>query len=89
MHHLAAPEEKCAAFLKQKYYVSHEDIQFIGQTLYQGFTDAQPEIHSADGTEQQLVKMERELVNDIRQVQMACLGSKGCKGLSTHLAERQ
>jgi len=68
---------KCAAFLKQKYHVSHEDIQFIGQTLYQGFTGAQPEIHSADGTEQQLMQMERELVNDIRQVQMACLGGKG------------
>jgi hypothetical protein len=68
---------KCAAFLKQKYHVSHEDIQFIGQTLYQGFTGAQPEIHSADGTEQQLVKMERELVNDIREVQMAWLGGKG------------
>ena len=68
---------KCAAFLKHKYHVSHEDIQFIGQTLYQGFTGAQPQIHSADGTEQHLTKMERELVNDIREVEMAQLGGKG------------
>jgi len=62
----------CAAFLKRKYNVSHEDIQFIGRTLYSGLSggDEEPE------ESRQLVNVERELAFDLKQIQVASLSGQ-------------
>jgi hypothetical protein len=62
----------CAAFLKRKYNVSHEDIQFIARTLYSGLSggDEEPE------ESRQLVNVERESAFDLKQIQMASLSGQ-------------
>jgi len=61
-----------AAFLKRKYNVSHEDIQFIAQTLYSGLIGGVEEPQESQG----FVNVERELAFDRKQVQTASLSGQ-------------
>jgi hypothetical protein len=62
----------CAAFLKRKYNVSHEDIQFIARTLYSGLSGGGEEPQES----QQLVNVERESAFDLKQIQMVSLSGQ-------------
>ena len=62
----------CAAFLKRKYSVSHEDIQFIAQTLYSGLSGGGEEPQESQG----LVNVERESAFDFKQIQMVSLSGQ-------------
>jgi hypothetical protein len=62
----------CAAFLKRKYNVSHEDIQFIAQTLYSGLSGGGEEPQESQG----LVNVERESAFDLKQIQMVSLSGQ-------------
>ncbi len=61
-----------AAFLKRKYNVSHDDIQFIARTLYSGLIGGFEEPQES----RQLVNVERELAFDLKQVQTASLSGQ-------------
>jgi hypothetical protein len=61
----------CAAFLKRKYNVSHEDIQFIARTLYSGLSGGE-EPQESNG----LVNVERESAFDLMQMQTVSLSGK-------------
>jgi hypothetical protein len=62
----------CAAFLKRKYNVSHDDIQFIARTLYSGLSGGGEEPQES----QQLVNVERESAFDLKQIQMVSLSGQ-------------
>ena len=58
--------------MKRKYNVSHEDIQFIAQTLYSGLIGGVEEPQESQG----FVNVERELAFDLKQVQTASLSGQ-------------
>lgn len=61
-----------AAFLKRKYNVSYEDIQFIARTLYSGLSGGDEEPEESG----HLVNVERELAFDLKQIQVASLSGQ-------------
>lgn len=62
----------CAAFLKRKYNVNHDDIQYIARTLYSGLSGGGEEPQES----QQLVNVERESAFDLKQIQTVSLSGQ-------------
>jgi len=62
----------CAAFLKRKYNVSPDDIQYVARTLYSGLIGGLEEPQESQG----LVNVERELAFDLKTIQTASQGGQ-------------